>query len=123
MSRGSRTISIRLAIFALTLASLGGGCGSDSEHSNSATLSGNTPCERADSLASAKGCAPVAGCMIEPACADVSNAWLDCVARDLTQCLCEGDDNALNCEGSYKPDEGPARCINEAIAMEACISP
>lgn len=121
MSKGTTTISIRVAIFALMLAGLAGACGSDD--SNSATLSGSTPCERAASLATAKGCAALTGCAIDAACTTVVNTWLDCIARDLAQCICEAGDRSLNCEGSYKPDEGPALCVNEATAALACTDP
>jgi hypothetical protein len=120
MRRGYTTLSIRLASFAVIFAGLAGACGGDD--SKSATLSGNTPCERVASLVAQKGCGPT-DCALDPACASVVNTLLDCIARDLTQCICEADDRSLNCEGSYKPDEGPARCVNEATAALACTDP
>jgi len=45
---------------------------------------------------------------------------IDCAATDLDQCLCEATDGDLNCEGAWKPDEGPARCIDEQQALAAC---
>jgi hypothetical protein len=46
--------------------------------------------------------------------------WFDCVAKDKAQCICESDDGNLNCEGSWKPNEGPARCIAEHTAFVEC---
>jgi hypothetical protein len=121
MSRGSTTISIRLAISALMLTCLAGACGSDDP--KGATLSGNTPCEKVASLAAQKGCAAPVTCNAKAECASLDHAWLDCIARDLAQCICEAGDRSVNCEGSYKPDEGPALCVNEAMAATACYDP
>jgi hypothetical protein len=87
----------------------------------SLTLSGSTFCERASSLASQLGCtAPVLGCEEPPShCVELGKVWLDCAAADVTQCLCEGDGD-LNCEGSFKPNEGPARCIEPMTQYNAC---
>ena len=43
----------------------------------------------------------------------------DCIAEDLSQCLCENGDD-LNCEGAFKPNEGPAHCIAEHEQFERC---
>ena len=98
-------------------------CGSQEEGSEpkGATLSGTTACERYASLAQAKGCSAPSGCQVEPACESQTIAWVDCAASDLAQCLCESDGD-LNCEGSFKPDEGPARCVAEMDAVDACES-
>jgi hypothetical protein len=109
---------MRLAVSVFALAAPFSGCGDDDQGSG-VTLTGNTVCERVASLAAAKGCAAPT-CTIDVACTDVVNAWLDCIARDLTQCLCEAGDQSLNCEGSFKPNEGPALCISEHTASSAC---
>ena len=44
---------------------------------------------------------------------------MQCAATDDAQCYCEKS-GGLNCEGAWKPDEGPARCIAEHDAMQAC---
>ncbi len=94
-------------------------CGNDS--SGTATpLAGATPCEKWSSLAARVGCRdPGANCTVATACFDVANRWLECVARDLSQCICESDGD-LNCEGSFKPNEGPARCIAEFVQFDEC---
>jgi hypothetical protein len=80
-------------------------------------------CARYDAIAEELGCTPLAhGCEPPPrACEELGVAWLDCVARDLTQCMCETDDGALNCEGSFKPDEGPARCRAQYRRFDHCL--
>lgn len=70
-------------------------------------------------LANDKGCFASA-CVLDPACESQAQAWMDCVAQDLSQCLCESGDGELNCEGSFKPNEGPARCIAEFGAFDTC---
>ena len=87
----------------------------------SRALTGSTFCERANSLASQLGCtAPIVGCA-EPSsfCVELGKVWLDCAASDVTQCHCESDGD-LNCEGSFKPNEGPARCIEQMTEYDAC---
>ena len=83
-------------------------------------LPGSTPCEKWSSLAARVGCqAPGTKCSIAAACSDVASRWLECVARDLSQCICETDGD-LNCEGSFKPDEGPAKCIADYTPLREC---
>lgn len=98
------------------------GCGDDqgADKPKSVTLTGTTACERYASLASAVGCIPTKDCGVEAPCENVAIAWLDCVAKDTSQCLCESDDGGLNCEGSFKANEGAASCISEYQAYEAC---
>jgi hypothetical protein len=89
------------------------------------TLSGETPCERWSSLrpqVEDEDCdlPDTQQCMIPQQCAEAAERWLVCVASDLTQCLCEAD-GSLNCEGSFKADEGPARCIGEYQVFEDCL--
>jgi hypothetical protein len=109
------SLSAQLLVAALAAcngSSEGGGGGSD--------LPGNTPCEKWDALATRKGCTPRgARCSVATACSDFAIQWLECVARDLSQCICETDGD-LNCEGSFKPDEGPAKCIAEYTPFKAC---
>jgi hypothetical protein len=80
-------------------------------------------CARNDALAVRLGCAPL-DVVCEPpppACAPLADAWFTCVERDLRQCICEEDDGQLNCEGSYKPDEGPAHCVEQYRAFDDCL--
>jgi hypothetical protein len=82
-------------------------------------LEGSTACERYASLAQAKGCEPPASCTIEASCEAQAVEWVNCAATDLAQCICESDGD-LNCEGSFKPNEGPAQCIATYQAFDAC---
>jgi len=84
-------------------------------------LEGSTACERYASLARAKGC-ELRSCNIAPSCDAPATALVNCMATDLDQCLCESDGD-LNCEGAYKANEGPAHCIAENQAFEACAGP
>lgn len=100
------------------------GCGSsdnDGKESppKSVTLTGSTACERAASLASALGCAPLTDCTVDDACDSAAAEWVDCAATDTSQCHCESDGD-VNCEGSFKANEGPARCIAEHAAYVDC---
>ena len=83
-------------------------------------LEGATGCERWASLAEAKGCVAPSGCSVLPACEEEVMALADCAATDLAQCLCEATDRDLNCEGAWKANEGPARCVAEHEAFVAC---
>jgi hypothetical protein len=113
--RGARWLGLWVIVVAAC-----GGAEADDERPTSATLEGNTACERWASLAEAVGCdVPAAECGVAAACNDLAVVWIDCAARDLAQCMCESDGD-LNCEGSYKSNEGPARCIAEVDAFEAC---
>jgi len=98
------------------------GCGNDDEGEkpNGVMVEGDTACERWASLADAMGCAPPVRCVLLPECEAVGRAWVDCAATDRDHCYCEPDDGDLNCEGSWKPNEGPARCIPEEQALRAC---
>jgi hypothetical protein len=114
---GSRTFGPSMPI-ALLLASA---CGGD-KGTQGAKLEGTTPAERYTSLASAKGCTPPASLPdMTKRCEVLFVDWIDCVASDLEQCICERS-GKLNCEGSFKPNEGPALCIAEmdAFEMEGC---
>jgi hypothetical protein len=101
------------------------GCSSGDEEDgpdDSVTLMGTTGCEKLDSLSIELGCTT--------RCSDVGTLsaecdaklaeWMDCIAQDLSQCLCEPD-GSLNCEGSHKPDEGPALCRDVFAASESCF--
>jgi hypothetical protein len=95
------------------------GCGTDGSGGGPA-LAGATPCEKWASLAAKVGCKPPGtNCSVATACFDVANRWLECVAGDLRQCICESDGD-LNCEGSFKPNEGPAKCIVEFAQYDVC---
>lgn len=84
-------------------------------------------CDAIGSVAEKLGCAPFDlndcfdGCE-DPACADEAEAWIACIEEDTTQCLCEEDDQSLNCEGSHKPSEGPANCVVQFEAFESCAT-
>jgi hypothetical protein len=95
-------------------------CGNDG--SDGVVLEGNTACERFTSLALAKGCEPPATCAIEASCEAQAVEWVNCAATDLAQCSCESDGD-LNCEGSFKPNEGPAQCVAEYEAFDVCEGP
>lgn len=86
--------------------------------------SGASPFERYTSLALTLGCdAPEAQYFDFPSgCDPLVIAWIDCIEQDLTQCYCESSGDA-NCEGSYKPSEGLALCVDEFHTMDACIDP
>lgn len=122
MSRGSTSLAIRLTISALVLAGLASACEPD-EPQSAKVNNGTPPCERADALSAKVGCAPLKDCAIDAACTEVVNTFVDCVERDLTQCKCDGDARLLDCEGAFQPEDGPARCVNEATAMHACTDP
>ena len=78
-------------------------------------------CGKVNVLSDALGCRPPGGCEeLEHECSDEAGAFIDCAAKDLSQCLCESDDDELNCEGAYKPSEGEARCQREHAALRDC---
>src|SRR5215510_2083984 len=91
-------------------------CGSD--QAATSQLSGATGCERFASLADLKGCSPPSSCNIRAACEEPAIEWVNCAATDLDQCICESDGD-LNCEGSYKANEGPAHCVAAYQAFSA----
>ena len=101
-------------------------CGDDSEDRSSVSAEGDTPCEKWASLSRGVGCsepsAADGGCgfALGEQCAGEAADWIDCAASDVTQCLCESGDDELNCEGSFKPDEGPAHCTAEYRAYGEC---
>ena len=95
-------------------------CGNGSD--GGVALEGNTACERYASLARAKGCEPPSVCTIAASCEAQAVTWVNCTATDLAQCICESDGD-LNCEGSFKTNEGPAQCIPEYAAFNACEEP
>lgn len=79
------------------------------------------PCAKVDVLSEALGCQPSSGCEeLQRECRDEAGAFIDCAATDLSQCMCESDDDELNCEGAYKPSEGQARCQSEYAALSDC---
>ena len=107
----------------LPLLSLACGQG-DGNDTSAAKLTGAAFCERASSLAALSGCTtPLPRCEepVSAQCTALGNTWLDCAATDRRQCICESDGD-LNCEGSYKPNEGPAHCIDQMAQFDACTS-
>jgi hypothetical protein len=102
------------------LAGCGGGDGGAVSASKPGVpLTGTTPCERYASLASGLGCVVLKDCMTTTGCESEAVAWIDCAAKDSRQCMCESDGD-LNCEGSFKADEGPALCSAEYQAYLDC---
>ena len=110
---------MRHAIFISSLFAIVCGCSDSQSSGTGGGLIGSSPCEKAASLAMKVGCAAPTTCSIAAACHEAANQWLECVARDLAQCACEPDGD-LNCEGSYKPNEGPAKCIAEHAVYGEC---
>lgn len=104
----------------LALGAVVGCSGDDDEGSNASPLPDGTACEKWRSLSNRVGCAIPEECNVAPACEATASAWMDCTATDLSQCLCETDLD-LNCEGSHKPNEGPALCQAEFTAFNDCV--
>jgi len=98
---------------------LGCGGGGGTTKPDVVPLTGTTACERYAALASRLGCGALKECSIKAACDSRATAWIDCAAKDSRQCICE-DDGDVNCEGSFKPDEGPALCTAEYQAFLDC---
>lgn len=80
-------------------------------------------CGSYDDLAERLGCRPLGDeCQKPPdECDAAAYAWVLCLRDNLRQCRCEEDDRALNCEGSFKPSEGPADCIEEYERFDQCV--
>lgn len=95
------------------------GCDDSSSSGSTAMLQGDTACAKWQSLSAAKSCG-TSGCTISAECDAVARAWIECAARDLSQCYCESGDGKLNCEGSFKANEGPALCMAEFDALDVC---
>ena len=100
------------------------GCSSDDDDDDeSVTLSGTNGCEKLDSLSAELGCSTRCADIQPPLSAECDGKladWMECIAQDLSQCHCEPDGD-LNCEGSYKPNEGSALCQEVFSASEACF--
>jgi len=80
-------------------------------------------CEAYRKVAKEVGCSAELDCSgFKADCDGLSRAWLTCVKKDLTQCICERS-GKVNCEGSFKPNEGPALCIDEYRALDVCLEP
>jgi len=112
---------MRRVIVGSLVAGVFSACGGDGDGGEGEATT-STLCRRWASLSEARGCtAPTSGCDPLPTCSAQYEAWFDCLEADLGGgCICEGTDGDLNCEGSWKPDEGTARCIDEVDAMNAC---
>ncbi|HEY0465784.1 MAG TPA: hypothetical protein VGC79_16335 [Polyangiaceae bacterium] len=101
------------------------GCGGGDEGAagtpkpESVPLTGTTGCERYASLAMRLGCTPLKDCVTGVGCDTQAIAWIDCAAKGSGQCMCESDGD-LNCEGSFKADEGPALCSAQYQAYLDC---
>jgi hypothetical protein len=91
-----------------------------SNQTTNVTSPSKSPCENWTAIGKALSCTGTNACPEIPAtCTEATNQWLSCVASDLAQCQCEPDGD-LNCEGSFKNDEGPAKCVAEYQAVDAC---
>lgn len=93
------------------------GCGGN----DASPLPGETFDEKCQALVDRLGCNSSCEEDIEIAseCEPLATELLDCLAQDLSQCLCEMDGD-INCEGGSKPSEGPALCVQETKDVEAC---
>ena len=108
--------SVRVAVVALII----GACGSD-EASTDASSCSTEICRAFSSIATELNCGPIdeTQCKCDDGCGAEARAYIDCLAQDVTQCRCE-EPGRLNCEGGFKPSEGPALCIAENEAHEGC---
>jgi hypothetical protein len=112
---------IQGAFFLVVLAVVAA-CGSDGADTapDAGTNAATAVCVRWNEMALARGCETLTGaCQAKASCSAQWHAWLDCVETDAAQCLCESSGD-LNCEGSWKPNEGPAKCIAQHDALAAC---
>ena len=82
-------------------------------------LKHSVACDKWGAIGADVGCGRWQYCEIDARCEEQARAYFDCIAEDLSQCLCENLDD-LNCEGAFKPNEGPARCIAEHEQFERC---
>ena len=96
------------------------GCGDATSEPAQDTDSGVSFCHRFSALSADIGCTAQVDCSkITPDCDLLGQAWIDCIERDVSQCLCESDGD-LNCEGSFKPSEGSALCVDQVAALQVC---
>jgi hypothetical protein len=107
---------------ALMLALLLAACGDDGNEP-AVTEVPSAFCGSYDDLAERLGCRPLADECEKPPdeCDAAAYAWILCLRENLRQCRCEEDDQQLNCEGSFKPSEGPADCIVEYERLDECV--
>jgi hypothetical protein len=79
-------------------------------------------CEEYAATARERGCTMTQDCQApRSACEMAAHTWLACVKTDLMgQCICESG-GSLNCEGSFKSNEGSARCIDEYTTLHECL--
>lgn len=121
-----RSGAAALAIFSLSALALGACSGDDAppaaaDAGSGGDAAGASAFERAwRELEASRGCTPVTLKPVPAACEAAAQAFVTCAAKDARQCACEND-GSLNCEGAYKPDEGPALCVAENAALEACL--
>lgn len=110
-------LASRLALLALALCA----CDSDEDMGMDASSCSTDVCEALSPIAMELGCGPIdeTQCKCDEGCAAEARAFIDCLAQDVTQCQCEAP-GRLNCEGGFKPGEGPALCVAENEALEAC---
>ena len=117
---GAGEVTIKKLFVFVTIAGALLSCG-DSDGaslSDASGAQGQTACEDSQGVATLLGC-PGECAELRPDCDDEAKAWIACLRQDLSQCMCE-EDGDLNCEGSYKPNEGPARCIPHFTAFRDC---
>jgi len=106
---------MRAAILTL-VGCVAAGCGGD--ETSRSVAPGTTACEKYGAIATRLGC-QVESCSLVAACESEYRTLFDCIASDYSQCHCESD-GGLNCEGAWKPNEGPAKCIEQYRPMDVC---
>ena len=108
-------MSLRKALaYSLMLCATVPACGNDDD----AKVTPEGLCARARAIATKLGCS-LGSCTIEDHCADAYAPFIACLEQDTSQCMCESDGD-LNCEGAFKPDEGPAKCQSQYQPVRAC---
>lgn len=109
---------IQRALVALSIAACSSGCHDDS--TNKDDQPDASFCDGYSDLARRVGCSPPECDGFEAECDNLARRWLTCVRKDLAQCICESD-GKLNCEGSFKANEGPALCLEEYKPLDVCL--
>jgi len=125
MNRHSHHRTPRRLIAGLLAAAAFVGCSDDRARSDA--KDGSVGDEDASFCAEYQKLATEIGCSAQQDCAGFisdchapARVWLACLRRDRRQCICESDGD-MNCEGSFKANEGPALCIDEYTALDACF--
>jgi hypothetical protein len=96
-------------------------CSGAETASSSAAATPQSLQSKFDAIAKKTGCATNTLPAIPSPCVAATMAFLECVDSDPKHCVCEADDRSLNCEGAFKAKEGPAKCVAQNEAAQACI--